>query len=64
MTTIDNKIGGVIAAVPTPVNSDYSADLGAFIAHCKWALTHGCDALNVLGTTGEASSQDCSLWHL
>jgi 4-hydroxy-tetrahydrodipicolinate synthase len=28
-----------------------------FMEHCEWVLAHGCDGLNVLGSTGEATSQ-------
>lgn len=47
---------GVIAAVPTPFSSALDIDGDAFIEHCQWCLNQGCDALNVLGTTGEANS--------
>ncbi len=47
---------GVIAAVPTPLDSAFQPDLEAFTEHCRWALENGCDALNVLGSTGEANS--------
>lgn len=52
MTTL----GGVIAAVPTPIDEGSQPDTAAFILHGAWALEHGCDGLNVLGTTGEATS--------
>ena len=47
---------GVIAAVPTPVTTDGEPDIARFLQHASWALANGCDALNVLGTTGEANS--------
>ncbi|WP_246252605.1 dihydrodipicolinate synthase family protein [Allomesorhizobium camelthorni] len=47
---------GVIAAVPTPVTAGGEPDVGRFLHHARWALANGCDALNVLGTTGEANS--------
>ncbi len=47
---------GVIAAVPTPVDASGSPDTERFLRHCEWALDNGCDGLNVLGSTGEASS--------
>lgn len=47
---------GVIAAVPTPVTGDLEPDPARFLVHARWALAHGCDGLNVLGTTGEATS--------
>jgi 4-hydroxy-tetrahydrodipicolinate synthase len=48
--------GGVIAAVPTPVTDQGAPDVERFLEHCRWALGNGCDGLNVLGSTGEASS--------
>jgi 4-hydroxy-tetrahydrodipicolinate synthase len=30
--------------------------MSAYLAHCQWLLAHGCDGINVLGTTGEANS--------
>lgn len=49
------RLGGVIAAVPTPV-ANGAPDTERFLRHAEWALANGCDALNVLGTTGEATS--------
>lgn len=51
-----SKLGGVIAAVPTPIAADGEPDTGRFLRHAEWALANGCDGLNVLGTTGEANS--------
>lgn len=50
------KIGGVIAAIATPLTANREPDAGAFIALANWLLEGGCDGLNVLGTTGEATS--------
>lgn len=47
---------GIVAAVPTPVDENGAALKEPFLEHCEWALANGCDALNVLGTTGEANS--------
>jgi 4-hydroxy-tetrahydrodipicolinate synthase len=59
------KIGGVIAAVPTPFTGNSTVDTDAFLEHGRWCLAKGCDVLNVLGTTGEANSlsfsQRCAL---
>ncbi len=52
----DRTIAGVVAAVPTPIGPSGEPDTERFVAHCLWALENGCDALNVLGTTGEANS--------
>jgi len=49
---------GVIAAVPTPVDTSGAPLRDPFLAHCHWALANGCDGLNILGTTGEANSLD------
>jgi 4-hydroxy-tetrahydrodipicolinate synthase len=48
--------GGVLAAVLTPVRADLAPDHAAWIAHCRWLLSEGCDGLAVLGTTSEANS--------
>ncbi len=50
------RLRGVIAAAPTPVTSDGEPDLERFVTLCRWLLDNGCDALNVCGTTGEATS--------
>jgi 4-hydroxy-tetrahydrodipicolinate synthase len=50
------KLAGVIAAIATPVDDAGEPDVarGATLAH--FLLNNGCDGLNVLGTTGEATS--------
>ncbi len=52
----DSKLRGVIAAVATPVDEDGSPDLGRATKLARFLLDNGCDGLNVLGTTGEATS--------
>lgn len=52
----NHRLGGVIAAVPTPVDAKGQPDTQLFLRHAAWALANGCDGLNVLGTTGEANS--------
>ena len=47
---------GVIAAIATPVDAAGEPDLPRYIALARHLLDNGCDALNVLGTTGEATS--------
>lgn len=47
---------GVIAAVPTPIGDDGKPRKEMFLAHCRHLLENGCDGLNVLGSTGEATS--------
>ena len=49
---------GIIAAVPTPVDTGRRPIRDLFLEHCRWALANGCDGLNVLGSTGEANSLD------
>lgn len=47
---------GVIAAIATPVGPDSAPDHARFMDLAKHLLDNGCDGLNVLGTTGEATS--------
>lgn len=47
---------GVIAAATTPFTAAGRIDTPAYLDHCRWLLAHGCDGINVLGTTGEANS--------
>jgi len=47
---------GVIAAVPTPVDTTGIPQQDPFLSHCSWLLENGCDGLNILGSTGEANS--------
>jgi 4-hydroxy-tetrahydrodipicolinate synthase len=51
-----SRLRGVIAAVPTPITEDLQPDARRFVTLCRWLLDNGCDALNVCGTTGEATS--------
>lgn len=50
------KLSGVIAAIATPVDEAGSPDLARAIKLARHLLDNGCDGLNVLGTTGEATS--------
>jgi 4-hydroxy-tetrahydrodipicolinate synthase len=50
------KLRGVIAAVATPVAEDGSPDTARATKLARFLLDNGCDGLNVLGTTGEATS--------
>jgi 4-hydroxy-tetrahydrodipicolinate synthase len=54
MTT--SKLRGVIAAVATAVDDKGEPDCARATALAKFLLANGCDGLNVLGTTGEATS--------
>jgi 4-hydroxy-tetrahydrodipicolinate synthase len=49
-------ITGVYSAAATPLNADYSPDLGLFASHCRHLLDDGCHGIALLGTTGEANS--------
>lgn len=51
-----SQLGGVIAAIPTPVDAKGKPDHSRFLALAQHLLANGCDGLNVLGTTGEATS--------
>jgi 4-hydroxy-tetrahydrodipicolinate synthase len=52
-----STFSGVIAAAATPVDADGQIDLQRLAAHCRWLLeAGGCDGVNLLGTTGEATS--------
>lgn len=50
------RLSGVIAATATPVHPDFSPDLARLMPHLRHLLDGGCDAINLLGTTGEATS--------
>ena len=51
------KLQGVIAAAATPLGPDLSIDHGRLVEHCRFLLAEGgCDGINLLGTTGEATS--------
>ncbi|MBV9558258.1 MAG: dihydrodipicolinate synthase family protein [Pseudolabrys sp.] len=50
------KLKGVIAAIATPVHENGAPDIERIIKLGRYLLDNGCDALNVLGTTGEATS--------
>jgi 4-hydroxy-tetrahydrodipicolinate synthase len=51
-----NRLSGVIAAVATPVEANGEPDTARATKLARFLLDHGCDGLNVLGTTGEATS--------
>jgi 4-hydroxy-tetrahydrodipicolinate synthase len=52
----NTKLRGVIAAVATPVAEDGSPDTTRATKLARYLVDNGCDGLNVLGTTGEATS--------
>ena len=51
-----SKLQGVIAAVATAVDDKGEPDCARSTALARFLLANGCDGLNVLGTTGEATS--------
>ena len=51
-----NTMSGVIAAIATPVDEAGAPDLARAMKLARFLLDNGCDGLNVLGTTGEATS--------
>jgi 4-hydroxy-tetrahydrodipicolinate synthase len=53
---VKNTLSGVIAAVATPIGEDGAPDLKRAVNLARHLLDTGCDGLNVLGTTGEATS--------
>src|SRR5215475_4227921 len=50
------SLSGVIAAIATAVDDDGAPDTRRAVALARYLLGNGCDGLNVLGTTGEATS--------
>jgi 4-hydroxy-tetrahydrodipicolinate synthase len=54
--TNSKPLDGVIAAVATAVDDDGEPDCERSVALARFLLANGCDGLNVLGTTGEATS--------
>jgi 4-hydroxy-tetrahydrodipicolinate synthase len=50
------KLSGVFAAVATAVTENSEPDIPRSLAHARYLLDNSCDGLNVLGTTGEATS--------
>lgn len=53
---MSSRLKGVIAAIVTPVTSGGDPDPALFLEIAERHLAEGCDGLNVLGTTGEATS--------
>lgn len=50
------RLAGVIAAIVTPIDEAGAPDTARAVALARAMLDNGCDGLNVLGTTGEATS--------
>ena len=53
---MSDKLTGVIAAVATAVDESGAPDAARSVKLARFLLDTGCDGLNVLGTTGEATS--------
>ena len=53
---MSKTLSGVIAAVATPIGEDGAPDRKRAVKLARFLLDNGCDGLNVLGTTGEATS--------
>ena len=53
---MSKPLSGVIAAIATPVDEAGAPDLKRAVNLARYLLDNGCDGLNVLGTTGEATS--------
>ncbi|MEJ0079361.1 MAG: dihydrodipicolinate synthase family protein [Alphaproteobacteria bacterium] len=51
-----NRLKGVVAAVATAVDETGAPDAARSVKLARFLLDTGCDGLNVLGTTGEATS--------
>src|SRR5260370_22487556 len=51
-----HKLTGVIAAIATAVDESGAPDTARATKLARFLLGSGCDGLNVLGTTGEATS--------
>jgi 4-hydroxy-tetrahydrodipicolinate synthase len=56
-------IKGVIAAIATATDGTGEPDCARSVALARFLLDNGCDGLNVLGTTGEATSYSVAQRH-
>jgi len=52
---IQKTLSGVIAAIATAVDEKGEPDAARSTKLARFLLDNGCDGLNVLGTTGEAT---------
>ena len=55
-TVANERLSGVFAAIATPIERKGAPDHARCIALARHLIETGCDGLNVLGTTGEATS--------
>ena len=56
MSGTNRTLRGVIAAVATIIDQKGAPDQARSLKLARFLLDNGCDGLNVLGTTGEATS--------
>src|SRR6201986_2885778 len=54
--SMSKRLRGVFGALATASTADREAECAKSIALGHYLLSNGCDGLNVLGTTGEATS--------
>jgi 4-hydroxy-tetrahydrodipicolinate synthase len=52
----NDRLSGVFAAIATPIDAKGAPDAARCLKLARHLLETGCDGLNVLGTTGEATS--------
>lgn len=52
----EKTLAGVIAAIATPIDDKLAPEIPRAMKLARWLLDNGCDGLNVLGSTGEATS--------
>src|SRR5262245_51079534 len=50
------KWTGVISAITTAFNADYSVDYVFLAQHAQWQIDQGCDGIVALGSLGEAAT--------
>ena len=53
---MQDGIGGLWAALPTPLTADGAVDHAALVRHAQRMTSEGCDGLVPFGTTGEGTS--------
>jgi dihydrodipicolinate synthase/N-acetylneuraminate lyase len=49
---------GVLPAITTPFNADFSVDTGFLVTHARWLIDKGCGGLIPIGSLGEAATLD------
>ena len=52
----DTALGGIIAAILTPVHADLSIDTARLLAHARKLIADGCTRVSTFGSTGEGVS--------